>query len=203
MSFLNYAGLQAEIASFLFDRTDLTAEIPSFIRLAEATANRSLREPMMSTVATVSVTGGRGTLPADYIEPILVTASGVPLEQVSPQQITSLKRYRMMTGNPRYYSVDGQYLDTAAPATVDVVLTYYRTIPYLSDVVTSNWLLDKMPDFYLYASLVQAGIYLYDAEMTDRYMNLLQAIIGSEDASSQQARLDAPREAGRTLAPVK
>ena len=41
-------------------------------------------------------------------------------------------------------------------------MVYFAKIPALSDSATSNWLLERHYDLYLYGSLVQAALYLKD-----------------------------------------
>ena len=58
-----------------------------------------------------------------------------------------------------------------APTTnTDLALTYYASIPALADDDT-NWLLDKAPDLYLYASLLEAAPYLKNDQRIPVWMN--------------------------------
>ena len=43
-------------------------------------------------------------------------------------------------------------------------LYYYQKIPALSGSVTTNWLLAKSPETYLYAALIEGAIYLRDED---------------------------------------
>ena len=69
MAFTNYSELQTEVASWL-DRSDLTAQIPAFIQLAEARINRKLRVRAMETVVQHTMVGlsKRIALPTDYLQ---------------------------------------------------------------------------------------------------------------------------------------
>ena len=66
--FTNYATLKTTIANYLA-RTDLTDQIPEFIRLAEDRLRRDLRIRPMLKVATASTTAGDATvsLPSDFL----------------------------------------------------------------------------------------------------------------------------------------
>jgi hypothetical protein len=46
----------------------------------------------------------------------------------------------------------------------EIELTYYAEIPALSDSSTTNWLLTRWPDLYLYGSLMHAAPYLKEDE---------------------------------------
>ena len=66
--FTDYTTLQATIADYLA-RSDLTTQIPEFIRLAEDRLLRDLRIRQMIKVATADTTAGDATvsLPSDFV----------------------------------------------------------------------------------------------------------------------------------------
>jgi CBS-domain-containing membrane protein len=61
MSLTNYTDLQTTIASYLA-RSDLTAMIPDFIRLAETRLRRELRIRQMLKVVTTTAVAGDSTV---------------------------------------------------------------------------------------------------------------------------------------------
>jgi hypothetical protein len=67
MGLSTYSDLKTTIASYL-GRSDLTTQIPDFIRLAEDRLRRELRIRQMLKVVTAPPTGGDATvsLPADF-----------------------------------------------------------------------------------------------------------------------------------------
>src|SRR3546814_7041487 len=62
------------------------------------------------------------------------------------------------TGLPQNYAFasDGITLGPAPDSDNTVTMTYVRTLTPSSEFVSFNWLLEKHPDLYLYASLVEA-----------------------------------------------
>ena len=66
MSITTYSELQQAIADWL-ERADLTARIPDFIALFEATANRRLRLRQQEAVASLTPSAGAAALPADFL----------------------------------------------------------------------------------------------------------------------------------------
>ena len=66
--FTDYATLQTTIANYLA-RSDLTATIPEFIRLAEDRLSRDLRIRQMLQIATTTIDSTDGTveIPADFL----------------------------------------------------------------------------------------------------------------------------------------
>src|SRR5229473_4782404 len=68
MPLTNYSDLQTQVANWL-TRSDLAVNIPDFVTLFEACANRRLRTRFQEN-ATATLTPdstGRATLPADYL----------------------------------------------------------------------------------------------------------------------------------------
>ena len=68
MAFTSYSTLKTKIGEYLA-RTDLDAQIPDFIRLAEERLRRDLRIRQMLKVATATTTADDSTvsLPADFL----------------------------------------------------------------------------------------------------------------------------------------
>jgi len=97
MSFSTNGGLKAATADWL-DRADLTSRIPDWVGLATVTLNKVLRSARMTATATVAITAGTryATAPADMIEPLFLTLTDEDntLEQISPQQLAQLRRFR-------------------------------------------------------------------------------------------------------------
>src|SRR5258705_11306601 len=78
MSITSYSELQASIAGWL-KRTNLTARIPDFITLAEATLNRQLRTRQMSAVYSRTTDQNIITLPDDYLAAEKIELNGYTL----------------------------------------------------------------------------------------------------------------------------
>lgn len=167
MAITTYAELQTAIGDWL-NRADLDQKIPDFIRLAESTLNDVLRSADMVTQSTaVTITSGRATLPSDALEIVyaqVASSDDEPLEQVTPQQLTMLRRTRTRdAANPRFFAIIGrEIVVTPTPASGSLDLDYYQRIPALTDSNTSNWLLDDAPHMYLYTSLLHATPFLMD-----------------------------------------
>ena len=69
MALSNFSELKTEIANYV-DRSDLTDQIPTFIKLTEARINRSLRVRLMESVKVISLVSGskRYPVPSDYLQ---------------------------------------------------------------------------------------------------------------------------------------
>lgn len=168
MALATYSDLKSSVADWL-NRDDLTAVIPDFISLAEAKFNRSIRTSDMIGRATLSTANDYFDLPVDHLEPISLKQTGVDVPQIEyvvPDELNELRLKTVTSNTLRYYSIVGKALHIipAPSAATTVELTYYKKIPTLSDANTSNWLLSRSPDVYLYGALMQAEPYLKNDE---------------------------------------
>jgi len=176
-----YAQLQAEIADWL-DRTDLTSEIPTFIELAEASFNRTIRSPdMILKDDSYSISGQYNTLPSDTLEIVRIVVDVQPvivLEYLTPGDLSELRATMTGTGKPYYFTLVGgssnQLEVLRSPdQTYTSSIIYYTRIAALTDSATSNWLLTANPDIYLFGALVEAEPYLKNDERMPLWTNRL------------------------------
>jgi hypothetical protein len=165
MSLQTYSDLQTAIASWLA-RADLAANIPDFIAIFEAVANRRLRIRSQELAAALTPAAGVATIPADYLTWRRVTWTGSTpreLEYVHPSYLHALYP-TLPAGNPRLFTIEGSTL-TVAPSD-DSVLTfdYFQKIPALSNASPANWLLLAWPDIYLFGALAEAHGFVKDPD---------------------------------------
>ena len=169
MALDTYDGLKAEIADWL-NRADLTTQIPTFIRLLEARANRVLRTHDMVKRSTATTADGYFTVPSDWKETISLTRTSgqfPPLEFVNIEKAEQIRAIPSNNGLPPqlYTHVDGKFLLVPAPSDpVEIELVYRGAIPALSADNQTNWLLTRSPDLYLFGSLASAEPYLKNDE---------------------------------------
>lgn len=192
MSITTYAELQSSIADWLL-RDDLTSVIPTFISLAEAKFNRRIRDYRMVKRATAQVDTAYFAIPSDWQENIrfqLNTSPITTLEYVTPDQAAEEKRLYNSSGRPAFFTMIGdQFQIVPAPdSTYDAELTYYAKIPALSVSNTSNWLLEKAPDIYLYAALMEAAPYLDDDARVQVWGGLLEQSMNAIQIESDRAK---------------
>lgn len=192
MAITNYSELKTAIADFL-NRDDLTAVIPTFIDMAEATLNRDVRHWRMEQRATAELDNQYLDLPSDWIETLeLVVLDTIPypLNLVSrDQQQDNRFKHGDIAGKPVSYvhSAGSIEVRPTPDATYDVELLYYQEIPALSDSNTTNWLLTNAPDVYLYACLMETAIYLRDDERIAAFSAMYQSKLAALNASSKKA----------------
>lgn len=167
MSITNYSDLQATIASYLA-RTDLTAQIPDFIQLAETRLRRDLRIRQMLKVVTTQTTANDGTveLPSDFLQMRDLHVNTNPITVLRYESPSNFYRntWSTVTGIPVQYTILAQEFQFApAPATnYTLQMMYYAAPPYLSNTNPSNVFLANCPDLLLYGALGEAAPYLMD-----------------------------------------
>lgn len=193
MAITTYSELQTTIADWL-NRADLTAVIPDFIKLAEANFNRQLRTHDMLKRSTATVEDDYFSVPTDWLETISLVNNATktfPMEYVDYFQINNLKSITL-TGDSRFYTmVDGKFLiypAASSTAPVNLELLYYGQIPSLSNSNTTNWLLTKSPDLYLYGALVQAEPYLKNDERVGLWNTAMTSVMESMRLEGERAK---------------
>lgn len=184
---MNYTELRAAIADFL-NRDDLTATIPTFIVLAEAQFQRTVRHWRGETRATITLAGRFTDLPADYLEMARIAVEG-PLSIVTSDRMDALHESNpIASASPLYYAIAGDQIEAFPSSTADAEIRYYAKIPALSDAVPTNWLLDIAPDAYLYGSLIQSAPYLQEDARISTWASLHEAAINGVNADGRNGR---------------
>ena len=192
MALTNYAGLKGAIADFL-NRDDLTARIPDFITLAEASINREIRHYEMENRATAELSGQYLDRPNDWMETIRfhVTGSGTTNLKLLSAAAMADKRQGAedTTGHPKYYCHVERAFEVypTADATYEVELYYYQKVPALSASNATNWLLTDHPDVYLYGSLMHSAPYLAEDERVGVWAQLYAAAVKRVNESGEDA----------------
>lgn len=178
------AELEAEIAEWL-DRSDLTARIPTFIRLCETELNRKVKSPWNIKRCRGTTTDGFTQLPDRWLEAIrfsLPTATPeVVLRYKPPVELQEIAD-ASSPGTPAYYTLLGRTIQVApTPADEAVIeMVYVEKIELDDESTATNWVLERHPDAYLWGSLMQANAFLKHDERVqtwaDRFANAMDEI---------------------------
>lgn len=161
MSIATYDGLKAAIANWL-NRTDLTAEIPDFIELAENRILHEIRTPTNEKTILLSVNSeGYATLPSDFLEAKDVFWNYNPLKRVS---LTEIHSYQDQAGVPTCFARETyrlKFFPTSGTTSANEArMIYYYDVGRLASDTQTNAMLTMAPEVYLYASLVEASNFL-------------------------------------------
>lgn len=194
MALATYSDLKATVADWL-NRQDLAAVIPSFITLAEAQFNRDERLRVKESMvrATASLDNQYESLPGDYLEMANIQINNVTpfqkMQFLSLNQIDDYKNSFTTNGVPKYYTIVGNQLELlpVPGAAYTAEMVYYAKIASLSDTNTTNWLLTKSPDVYLYGALIQSAPYLKDDERVATWMSLYERALEDIEKADERA----------------
>lgn len=199
MALNSYSALKSSIADWL-NRDDLTATIPDFISLAEAQLERRLPVQKRTQRSTATIDTQFSALPSDFVSAkslvLTSTAPVQPLTFLTEDELDAKKSVYRTTGKPLFFALIGNQIEVLpSPDTgYTAELTYVATLAKLSDSNTSNWLLERHPDVYLYGALLQAAPYLRDDERvalwTPLYGQAIEdMILQNERAAFSQGRM--------------
>lgn len=182
MALTTYTELKASVADWL-NRTDLTAEIPDFISLAEAQIERQLRTRQMLTRTTFTIDSQFETTPTDFLEvrsfKLTSTNPITPMTFMTMDSLDDQSTIDTGSGRPRYFTVVGtefRFVPTPDTAYTSEIV-YFAKLNKLSASVATNFLLTSSPDAYLYGSLLQAAPYLQDDARMQVWLSLYQTAL--------------------------
>jgi len=172
------AILKADIAT-MTDRTDISAQVPLFSKLARMELEATPMRPrfLLVKAASLPVNGNSFQIPVDAI--------GVQqISLVMNNTTTMLKRkteafVRANSNVQKYYWRDANsgYLGAKPSTTAVAEIDYFQRQPDLvNDADTNLWLLYGY-DIFLRASLVQAYNYLKDSESAQYEKTILDQLI--------------------------
>ena len=190
MSYTNYTDLQASVASYL-GRSDLTTQIPDFIRFAELRLGRELRtRPMLNSATAPTVANdARTALPTDFLEIRDLFIQGNPrrpLTYMSPSAFSREARADIV-GLPVFYTILASEFQYAPipDAIYTLEILYYAKPTFLSSSNASNVFLANYPDALLYASLIEAEPYLINDARSQLWATLYDRAIKNISDSDQ------------------
>ena len=192
MAFTSYTTLKSTIADYLA-RSDLTTQIPDFIRLAEERLRRDLRLRQMLKVATATTTADDSTvsLPADFLAMKDLHLDTTPVRVLQFQNTSNFFRNARVTekGVPTMYTLLGSEFQFAPkPDTAYTLrMVYYYKPELLSDSNASNLFLANCPDLLLYGALAEAEPYLMNDERLATWASLYDRGLASLRASDDDS----------------
>ena len=192
MALSTYSEIKSTVADYL-NRADLTAVLPSFVTLAESKFNRELRTRDMLTRVQTTSDDEYVSLPTDFLQhyslELDAASAQPPMDYIGPQEAKVRKAQNRTASTTYYYTViDGAFEIIPAPGSdLDLRMVYYAKIPALSDSNTTNWLLTKSPDLYLYSALLEAAPYLKDDDRVQLWAAARQQVMDAMNLESERA----------------
>ena len=202
MALDSFAQLKTALADWAnkANLSGVETKAAEWIALFEAQANRELDTREMTATTTVTISAETMALPCDFAGVRSFRIEGSParaLEYASPEAFDTATG----TGRPTRYTVtDVISFDPVPDSAYQARLRYRKRIPALSAQCTTNWLLKRHPDAYLYGSLSQALIYFRDDErqvIRNAYAEAINAIDEDDKRTAYPSTLNA--RAGRAF----
>jgi hypothetical protein len=193
MTIATYAELQSTAADFL-NRDDLTAVIPTFIRLAESRIDRDLRHYRQEKRSTAQLNAQYSAIPSDYLSTIriqILDGATSEVQPISTAQMLQLRGDRFdLTGRPTHYALTagGLELYPTPDMAYNISWVYYGRVAALSVSNTTNWLLTEAPDAYLYGALIHSAPYLKDDAKVALWDGLYKAAMDNLNSTSEDAK---------------
>lgn len=183
-AFRDFLDLRTAVIEYV-QRPDVADVFTRFVALAESRLNRTLRMREQVKTVTLTIASGVAALPEDFAEMIgLYGSGGGEYVQQTGQQVKD---------GGRYYAIEGGNI-VAPNIAGDVEASYYAMLPPLSATpTTSNWLLNRYPDIYLYGVGFEAAKYVRDAELAQASKFMLDDAIATARSDDFDARYSRAR----------
>jgi hypothetical protein len=193
MALDSFANLKVAIADHL-NKSNLTSYIPDFITLAEARHKRDIRIREMITRGSITCDARYEDLPTGFLEAIsfrLLTDPATLLEYKTPAELTL---YRSETsGRPKYYTIGAQIeFDKTPDSSYSGEMLFHKSATALSDANTSNAILVRAPDVYLYGALAASAPFLLNDERLAVWDALYEKAVAGLNQSRRQERAVGP-----------
>jgi hypothetical protein len=125
------------------------------------------------------VPSGGVPLPTGFLQMKSLFLQGSPMRSLSPvtPEIYNSTYQSVQAARPAAYVLEGDCIrfGPVPDAAYVAVMLFYRKFPPLS--AAPNWLIVNKPDIYLWATLLEAAIYLGDSDGAERYFGLYRAAL--------------------------
>jgi hypothetical protein len=202
MGLSTYADLKTALAAHL-NRSDLTSYLDDFIDVAEAMHQRDIRIREMIQRDAISIDDRQESVPSGTLEIISLRLLTTPVTVLQYVNLHEMNRLRAeITGKPVYFTIHEEIEFDVEPAeTYSGEIIYYKSLTALSSGDTSNALLVKAPDLYLYASLMAAAPFLGADERIQVWGSFYKSGVAAVNDRARAARVVGPlisRVAGAT-----
>ena len=185
----NYTTLKQAIADWV-NSPEIEQTSDQLIQFVEADLNTRLRSREMIVNATATSDGQFVALPPDWLEAInmMIVGGQSPLRYITPDEADTIIKAQTFTST-RFYSMTTGIIELVPPAVDDITINmvYYGKIPALSTANTTNWLLTKAPDVYLYGAMAHAAPFLKDDPRIATFSQMYLARVQSLQDESQKA----------------
>lgn len=164
MAITTYAELQTAVGNWLH-RSDVSTIIPDLIALGEAHLNANIRVPEMEVTTTLqSGVGDRfAAFPAGYQEIESISYQGEELVKRPSSEVAECAAVNS-SGLPTLYALTQRVeFDRIPDQDYALTIVVVDKLDIASD--STNWLLTRYPNAYLFATLAEAAPYTKNVQM--------------------------------------
>lgn len=183
----NYGQLRMALSDHVGHR-NISVVLPRLVQMAESYLNRELRTRFQITTAPADA----AALPSDFLEtaPVYGTNCSVSQRTSSQRSVSSYAYFSFgalgSLALGQSILIDGiNIIGSSGGRTI----SYYAALPTLTTGnSTTNWLLTRYPDVYLYAVGLEAAKYLKDADLLTISKTLLEDSLNSVRIDDYRAR---------------
>jgi len=181
------ADLKTDVSDFL-DRSDLTAKIPIFARLAQQSLERKWLPKFLGTTTTLAITGNQFLIPADSlgVRKVWLYYNNTLTKLIRKDELF----VRANVSSTKYYwREDNDCFLRIAPAAGSTIRLRYiaKALILANDTDSNKWSLEAY-DILFWATVLQASLYQQDEpsmaiakQMLDSVLNDLIVFEISED----------------------
>jgi len=176
MALANYTDIVGKIGEWLNREgaNDLATNTADFIDLAQRRIQREVRVPPMEALTTLTLVGGRAPIPSEMLDvKEMVAFDGSSAWDISRSTYSQVRNKRLKTGakGPSLFdTVAGNFEFGPEPsAGVSVDLVYYQELDFITVNTGTNWFVTYAPELILYASLIEASVFIKDFEQEKTY----------------------------------
>jgi hypothetical protein len=178
MALNTYGDLAAAIPNWL-NRSDISPQVPDFVRLAEARLGNDLSRAILEDERTVPITAGVATLPDDVVTVIAMKVQGATypdVEVIDGGRAEDIKR-SLYAGPRTFATIVGREVRLIGATTGNLVIRARCALPSVETNGT-NRVLALWPNVYLFGALLEAANFLRDDAgvqlWTSRYAEAVQ-----------------------------
>lgn len=195
MPFSTYDELKTAIIDEL-DRDDLSTKVDDFIDLAEARHKREIRIREMIKRSQVAATTRYVALPDGFLDMITLRILTDPVTVLKQVDFYEMNRIRTEgDATPSTFAIHEEVefnCDIADGSPLTIEMIYYAEFTPLSDANTTNGLLTRAPDAYLYGALVASSPWLSEDERLTTWNNLYNAARDGLVIADRRSRQSGP-----------
>lgn len=190
----DYATLKTSVAGIMqrTGDTELEASIPAYIQLCESTLQVKCKLLDFEGSATIVITNGVGALPTDWNGGRALywdDDDSQELTYLTPAQFDAKQTWG---GDAYFYTVTGTSIKVIANESGSIIATYKARFVPLSVSNTTNALLLKYPEAYLYGSAAQACIDTDDDRNLAKFGGLFSDVLDRINKDNEDRKYPGP-----------